>query len=246
MTDSPAAFRAQHGIATISYGELPPGLDCLKYVENGRPPISLRISGEYRIPDAYRVPGVHPAMPGIAVVGSRAATTYGEHVAADLGAGLAERGFAVLNTGGYGVEASALRGAMGAGGQTVVVAPGGLAQPYPPGNAALLERVTAVLSEQPDDRVPTRTTFEDAARLVAALSVGVVVVEAAVRSNVVHVVEWAERLGRPVLAIPGPVTSIMSMLPHQLIASGRAQLVTGVDDVMLQLFGDPGFTLEED
>ena len=174
----------------------------------------------------------------VAMIGSRASTAYGEHVAADWGVGIAEKGHPVISGGAYGIDACAHRGAMAAGGMTVAVMAGGLAQFYPPGNSALLENVRktgGVVSEYPPDHPPSRARFLVRNRLIAALSGATVIVEGAVRSGAQNTVNWALSLERPVLAVPGPVTSAMSATPHRLIRNGQAILATCPEDVLAVL-----------
>ncbi|MDR0285009.1 MAG: DNA-processing protein DprA [Propionibacteriaceae bacterium] len=213
--------------------EWPAALDDLAWGDPvggfGGAPVGLWVSGPARLCDLTAA---------VAIVGSRASTTYGEHVAADWAAGLAEGGHAIVSGGAYGIDACAHRGAIAAGGATVAVMAGGLAQFYPPGNSALLQRVQeigAVVSEYPPDRPPSRARFLVRNRLIAALGKVTVIVEAGVRSGAQNTVSWALALGRPVLAAPGPVTSAMSHTPHRLIRSGEATLVTSVEEILATL-----------
>jgi DNA processing protein len=171
----------------------------------------------------------------VAIVGSRASTAYGEHVAADWAVGLAERGHVVVSGGAYGIDACAHRGALAAGGTTVAMMAGGLGQLYPTGNIQLLERIEqvgVVVSENPPWSPPNRGRFLVRNRLIAALSSATLIVEGALRSGAQNTVSWALSLGRPVMAAPGPVTSAMSVTPHRLIRNGEAVLVTEVDDIL--------------
>ena len=173
--------------------------------------------------------------PSLAMVGSRASTTYGEHVAADWAAGVAERGYPVVSGGAYGIDSSAHRAAIAVSGQTVAVMAGGLARLYPVGNTSLLQAVQdhgVIVSEFPPDRPPSRSRFLVRNRLIAALARATVIVEAACRSGAHNTVSWALSLQRPVLAAPGPVTSALSVTPHRLIRSGEATLVTSVDEIL--------------
>ena len=148
------------------------------------------------------------------IVGARAATPYGEHVTAELAYGLARRDVVVVSGGAYGIDAAAHRAALAAGGQTVVVSAGGLDRPYPPGNATLYDRAAEtglVVSESPPGCAPQRHRFLTRNRLIAALSTGVVVVEAAARSGAMNTAGHCRTLGRPLMAVPGPVTSPMSV-----------------------------------
>ncbi|MDR2931357.1 MAG: DNA-processing protein DprA [Propionibacteriaceae bacterium] len=192
----------------------------------GGEPVGLWVRGPARLCDAAT---------GVAVVGSRASTTYGEHVAGDWATELARAHRAVVSGGAYGIDACAHRGSLAAEGVTVAVMAGGLAQLYPSGNSALLQAVAstgAVVSEYPPDRPPSRARFLVRNRLIAALSGATVVVEAALRSGAQNTASWAGSLGRLLLAVPGPVTSAMSVTPHRLIRSGQATLVSSVSDVL--------------
>jgi DNA processing protein len=173
----------------------------------------------------------------IGIVGARAATAYGEHVTADLAYGLAGMGVVVVSGGAYGIDAAAHRGALAAGGQTVVVSAGGLDRPYPTGNASLFTRAAEcglLISESPPGAAPQRHRFLTRNRLIAALSTATVVVEASRRSGAANTAGHCGTLGRPLMAVPGPVTSPMSAGCHDLLRRERdpAQLVTCVDDVL--------------
>jgi DNA processing protein len=171
----------------------------------------------------------------VAIVGSRAATGYGQHVAVELAAALAEKGISTISGGAYGIDAGAHRGALAAGGDTVAVLAGGLSFGYPRGNRALFEAIAAqgvLVSECPPDAGPTRPGFLVRNRIIAALSRGVVVVEAALRSGALNSARHARELCRPVMAVPGPVTSEYSAGCHELIRDYGAMLVTCAADVL--------------
>ena len=177
------------------------------------------------------------AVRSVGMVGSRAATAYGEHVTAELAYALAGAGLVVVSGGAYGIDAAAHRATLAAGGDTVAVSAGGLDRPYPPGNARLFERVAAqglLISESPPGCAPQRRRFLTRNRLIAALSTGTVVIEAARRSGALNTAHHCRELGRPVMAVPGPVTSAMSAGCHDLIRrdSEAAHLVSGADDVL--------------
>ncbi|KUI28203.1 DNA processing protein DprA [Mycobacterium sp. IS-1496] len=177
-----------------------------------------------------------------AIVGTRAATAYGEHVAADLAAGLAMRGVAVVSGGAFGIDGAAHRATLAADGVTVAVVAGGVDVPYPAGHAALLSRIRThglVLSEYPPGSRPTRSRFLTRNRLVAALSGATVVVEAGARSGAANTAAWARALGRHVCAVPGPVTSGASVGCHRLLRDGEANLVTRPEEV-IELVGRMG------
>ncbi len=171
----------------------------------------------------------------VAIVGARAATGYGTQVAADLAAGCAERGWTVVSGAAFGVDAAAHRGALAVGGLTVAVLACGVDVAYPRAHTALLDRVAAqglVLSELPPGAAPLRHRFLVRNRLVAALTAGTVVVEAALRSGARSTATAAAELGRQVMAVPGPVTSPLSAGPHELVRAGLATLVTGPEEVL--------------
>jgi DNA processing protein len=174
------------------------------------------------------------ALKSIAVVGSRAATAYGARVASDLGSGLAERGFAVVSGGAYGIDAAAHRGTLAVGGLTVAVLASGVDVPYPQGHHALFGRIAdegILVSELPPGSHPTKGRFLDRNRLIAALTRGTVLVEAAFRSGALNTTGWARRMSRPVLGFPGPVTSPLSAGVHRELVDGRAVLATNATDV---------------
>ncbi|SON62496.1 Putative DNA processing protein DprA [Mycobacterium simulans] len=176
-----------------------------------------------------------------AVVGTRAATAYGEHVAADLAAGLVERDVAVVSGGAYGIDGAAHRGALNSEGITVAVLAGGLDIFYPAGHSALLHRIAQhglLFTEYPPGVRPARYRFLTRNRLVAAVAGAAVVVEAGVRSGAANTAAWARALGRVVAAVPGPVTSSASAGCHVLLRNG-AQLVTRADDIV-ELVGHIG------
>ena len=169
----------------------------------------------------------------VAIVGSRSSTAYGEYVAAALAAGVADAGWTVISGGAYGIDARAHRAALAAGGVTVAVMAGGVDRLYPQGNADLLARVLetgAIVAEQPPGFPPHRSRFLTRNRIIAA-SAATVVVEAAHRSGALSTAHHAADLGRPVGAVPGPVTSPSSSGCHALIRNG-AVCVTAAKDVL--------------
>lgn len=169
----------------------------------------------------------------VAVVGARAATGYGTHTAAELGAGLAAAGQTVVSGAALGIDGAAHRGALAAGGPTVAVLACGVDRPYPDSHTGLLGRIAAaglVVSEYPPGAVPARHRFLVRNRLIAALCAGTVVVEAARRSGARRTASDAQRLGTVLMAVPGPVSSALSAGCHELIRSG-ALLVTRAEEV---------------
>lgn len=177
-----------------------------------------------------------------AIVGARASTSYGEYVAAELAAGLASRDFTVISGAAFGIDAAAHRGALACDGDTIAVVAGGVERPYPAAHASLLARIAevgAIVSEVPPGSAPTRTRFLARNRLIAAFSGGTVIVEAGLRSGSRSTVTHAVKLLRPVAAVPGPITSMVSAGCHEEIRAGRAQLVTDAAEVA-ELFGAIG------
>jgi DNA processing protein len=171
----------------------------------------------------------------VSVVGARAATGYGTHVATELAAALAERGFCVISGGAYGIDACAHRGALSADGVTVAVLASGVSYGYPQGHQELFAAIAGqgvVVSEWPPDRAPTKPGFLIRNRVIAALSCGTVVVEAALRSGALSTARHARDLGRPLMAVPGPVTSAQSEGCHEIIREWNAVCVTRAQDVI--------------
>jgi DNA processing protein len=177
----------------------------------------------------------------VAVVGARAATTYGEHVTGEIAFGAAARGFVVVSGLAYGIDAAAHRAGL-AGGLSLAVVAGGVDRAYPQGNERLMATLCedgAVVSEVPPGSAPTRSRFLQRNRVIAALTSGTVVVEAARRSGALNTARTAAGLGRPVGAVPGPVTASSSAGCHALIRDGRAVLVTDAGEVA-ELIGRMG------
>ncbi|WP_217547437.1 DNA-processing protein DprA [Streptomyces sp. GbtcB6] len=181
------------------------------------------------------------ALRAVAVVGARACTEYGAHMAAVLAAGLAERGWVVVSGGAYGVDGAAHRGALGAGGATVAVLACGVDRPYPRGHTELINRIAEqglVVGELPPGEHPTPSRFVLRNRVIAALTRGTVVVEAAHRSGSLVTARAAQRLGRFTMGVPGPATSGLSAGVHELLRA-EAVLVTDAAEVV-ELVGDMG------
>ncbi|MCW6008377.1 DNA-processing protein DprA [Micromonospora sp. CPCC 205371] len=172
----------------------------------------------------------------VAVVGARAATAYGEHVATSLAFGLAERGWTVVSGGAYGIDSSAHRGALTAGGATVAVLACGVDRPYPMGNTSLFDRIAEtglMVSEWLPGADPVRHRFLIRNRVIAAATRGTVVVEAAARSGASQTLRRAHALGRRPMVVPGPVTSAMSVGCHHLLREHpQIRLVTGLPHVL--------------
>jgi DNA protecting protein DprA len=204
------------------------------------PDVSRRVDAETAPPLCFWVRGSWPLGEAldrsVAVVGARAATGYGQHVATELGYGLAERDWTVVSGGAFGIDAAAHRGALTAGGLTVAVLACGLDRPYPMGNAALFDRIAdtgLLVSEWPPGAEPLRPRFLIRNRVIAAGTLGTVVVEASARSGATQTARRAIHANRVAMVVPGPVTSAMSVGAHEFLREQpKARLVTGVAHVL--------------
>jgi DNA processing protein len=207
----------------------PAGLDDLDHVDAGC--LALWVRGGASLRDVCER--------AVAIVGTRAPTDYGVSIATELSTGLAERGWTVVSGLALGIDAAAHRGALAAGGATVAVLACGVDVAYPGANRRLYERIRSegvVVSEQPPGSAPHRGRFLVRNRLIAALSAGTVVVEAAPRSGARSTARHAAEIFRQVMVVPGPVTSILSAGCHQLLRDRPdAVLVTKVDEVIEQV-----------
>ncbi len=201
-------------------------------------PTTLNDLGE-RAPTALWVRGATsfltaPLSDRVTITGARAATSYGEHVTGELASDLANAERIIVAGGAYGIDAAAHRAALASGGHTLAVVVGGLDRLYPSGNRELLERVGdlgLLASEMPPGATPTKWRFLARNRILGALSGVTVVVEAGYRSGSLNVAARAAQLGRPVGAVPGPVTSVSSAGTHRLLREGVASLVTDATEV---------------
>ncbi|MGZ4609046.1 MAG: DNA-processing protein DprA [Actinomycetes bacterium] len=199
-----------------------------------RRPLALWVSGGGRL---GRLTGR-----AVAVVGARACTAYGEHVAAEVAAGLCDRGWTVVSGAAFGIDAAAHRGALAVDGSTVAVLACGVDVVYPSAHGRLLSGIRdggVVVSELPPGCRPTKSRFLGRNRVIAALGRGTVVVEAALRSGAMNTAGHAASLSREVMAVPGPVTSPMSAGCHELVRSAAASLVTDAADIV-DLVGEMG------
>ena len=170
-----------------------------------------------------------------AIVGSRASTGYGNHVAHSLGFGVAELGATVVSGAAFGIDGAAHRGALAAEGPTVAVLARGVDRAYPAAHTQLLSRIAReglVVSEYPPGAVPARHRFLVRNRIIAGLAAGTVVVEAGWRSGARRTASDAGLLGRPVMAVPGPVTSALSVGCHRLLREPGTIAVTSAEEVL--------------
>ncbi|MPZ25713.1 MAG: DNA-protecting protein DprA [Micromonosporaceae bacterium] len=191
------------------------------------PPLCLWVRGPGRLDEVLRR--------SVAVVGARAATGYGAHAARQVGYELADRGWTVVSGGAYGVDAHAHRGALAAGGLTVVVLACGVDRAYPTSHANLFERVSEdglLVSEWPPGAEPFRHRFLIRNRVIAAATSGTVVVEAGARSGALQTLRRAGELGRCRMVMPGPITSAMSVGCHEQLRDPEVRLVTGAPHIL--------------
>lgn len=200
-------------------------------VRNGAPPVALYVRGRplSGLPER-----------ALAVVGSRANTQYGQRVAADIAMGAADAGLTVISGAAFGIDTFAHRGALAYPGElpTIAILACGIDRAYPVANTALIDRIAmvgAVISEYPPGFSPARHRFLVRNRLIAGLAAGTVVVEAGRRSGTLSTASASESLGRVLMAVPGPVTSALSVGCHMLLAIGKAILVTSSADVLTAL-----------
>ncbi len=171
----------------------------------------------------------------VAVVGTRSASAYGAHVCAELALTLAEQGWTVISGGAFGIDGCAHRAAVNAGGVSIAVLACGVDRDYPQGHHDLFRAIRdegATVSEWPPGRLPTRPGFLVRNRVIAALSRGTVVVEAARRSGALSTARHARDQNRPLMAVPGPVTSDLSAGCHDIIRDWGAVCVTCAEDVI--------------
>jgi DNA processing protein len=170
----------------------------------------------------------------VAIVGARASSGYGEHVAAEISGDLAATGAVIVSGGAYGIDGAAHRAALGVQGATVAFLAGGVDRAYPAGHQQLLRQIVnqgAVVSELPCGAAPTKWRFLARNRLIAALGHATVVVEAGWRSGSLNTAGHAAALGRPLGAVPGPVTSATSAGCHRLLREYDALCVTSAAEV---------------
>lgn len=207
--------------------------------QRGGAPLGLWVKGPLRLDEACRR--------AAAIVGSRSATTYGAAVATAVAGHLAEHGMTVVSGAAFGIDQAAHRGALAMRGPTVAVLACGVDRAYPSAHRNLLDYIAdtgLVVSELPPGSAPTKLRFLSRNRLIAALSQGTLVVEAAARSGALNTANWAVRLNRVLMGVPGPVTSAPSEGVHELIRTRGAALVTRGEDV-LELLSPSGSFLSE-
>lgn len=189
------------------------------------PPIALVIKGDPKFLTGN----------SMAIVGTRNPTQYGVRIAQDFAAGFVDRDWAIVSGGAYGIDAAAHKGALISEGITVAVIAAGIDINYPAGNARLFAEIIdlgCLVSEVTPGTPAIPSRFLTRNRLIAALSNATLVVEAAFRSGSLRTARDAAELMRPVMAIPGPITSPVSEGCHRLIGERAAEIVTSVADAV--------------
>ncbi|MGI9199171.1 MAG: DNA-processing protein DprA [Candidatus Nanopelagicaceae bacterium] len=201
-----------------------------KFEELPAPPIALICRGNSKLLERR----------SISIVGTRNPSPYGVRVASEMAANFVDREWVVVSGGAYGIDTAAHKGALIAEGETIAVLASGLDILYPAGNAKLFTEIAEtglLISEYMPGMKALPHRFLNRNRLIAALSKGTMVVEAAFRSGSLRTARDAHELNRIVMAIPGPITSPLSEGAHRLIGEGSAAICCGVNDAV-ELMGE--------
>lgn len=200
-------------------------------------PVGLNLLAELAPIGLWKIGAAPPPPLTVSIVGARSCTSYGESVATNLAAELNQLDVGVVSGGAFGIDAAAHRGAVLSNGLTIAVLAGGVDVPYPRANARLFEKIAEtgwLVSESPPGSPPLKHRFLIRNRLIAAWSLGTVVVEARIRSGAISTASHANNLGLEVMAVPGPINAAASTGSNQLIRDG-ATLVTNATEVLRQL-----------
>jgi DNA processing protein len=218
-------FSASIGARFITRGETgwPQQLDCL---DDETPWVLWSLGGaDFRV----------LSLQSLAIVGARSCTPYGRNVAHTWASDLSRRGLTIVSGGAIGIDVSAHMGALQAGEPTLCVLAGGVQARYPASNEHVFSKILdcgAILSESPPRQEPRRQRFLTRNRLIAALTLGTVVVEASTRSGTESTATRAHHMNRTVMGVPGSIHSSQSEGVHNLIAQGVASLVASPQDVL--------------
>jgi DNA processing protein len=230
ITQAISAFNADESLAAIAQSGgvfiTPEDLGWpMRVNQLAIPPLGLIVKGDISILNN----------PSLAIVGTRNPTPYGVRLAGEFAAGFVDRQWDIISGGAYGIDTAAHRGALVAEGRTIAVIASGIDVQYPAGNARLFDEICesgAIVSEVMPGVTAMPHRFLIRNRLIAALSLSTLVVEAAFRSGSLRTARDAAELLRPVMAIPGPISSPSSEGCHRLIGERAAELVTSVADAM--------------
>jgi DNA processing protein len=225
-----SSFKCDEGLVAIANAGgtviTPESIDWPKSVDDlAVPPIALIVKGDSAILSER----------SLAIVGTRNPTPYGIRIAGDFAAGFVDRDWQIISGGAYGVDTAAHRGALVAEGRTIAVIASGIDIQYPAGNSRLFDEICengAIVSEVMPGVVAMPHRFLTRNRLIAAMSISTLVVEAAFRSGSLRTARDAAELMKPVMAIPGPINSPSSEGCHRLIGERAAELVTSVADAV--------------
>ena len=191
------------------------------------PPFGLIMKGEFEFLSALQN--------SIAIVGTRNPTPYGARISSEFAAALADREWSIVSGGAIGIDAAAHQGALAAEGITFGVLAGGVNQPYPLSNVRLFNGIQdrgLLISEVMPHVHPVPHRFLIRNRLIAALTKGTIVVEAAYRSGSLRTAREAAEIFRPVMAVPGPINVPTSEGCHRLISDRCAEIVTSIKDIL--------------
>ncbi len=196
------------------------------------PPITLYVRGDWQ--------GCFDR-PGVAVIGSRMCSTYGENASEMLARDLASRGICVISGLARGIDTAAHRGAMRGGGKTIAVLGTGIDGVYPKENTRLVREILdsggAIVSQFPLGTPPLKDNFPYRNRIISGLSLGVLLIEATEKSGSLITARLATEQNREVMAVPGNITSRNSVGTNYLIKAG-AKLVQQWQDVVAELPSD--------
>ena len=196
------------------------------------PPITLYVRGDWQ--------GCFE-QPGVAVIGSRMCSTYGENASEMLSRDLASRGICIISGLARGIDTAAHKGAIRAGGKTIAVLGTGIDAVYPKENTRLVREILdaggAVVSQFPLGTPPLKDNFPYRNRIISGLSLGVLIIEATERSGSLITARLATEQNREVMAVPGNITSRNSFGTNYLIKAG-AKLVQQWQDVVAELPSD--------
>lgn len=208
-------------------------IDVLLYNEDGYPKLLKDI---YDAPPILYVKGTIKKIDdlSLAIVGSRNATAYGLSVSEKISYKISKHGFTVISGMARGIDSFAHKGALKAGGRTIAVLGCGVNIAYPEENKKLMNEIIengAVISEYPLDYLPLSGNFPARNRIISGLSLGVIVVEAGIKSGSLITAKFALEQGRDVFAVPGNITSAYSKGTNELIKQG-AKLVADINDIL--------------
>lgn len=229
-----ACARSDLSIVVPGDENWPPGIDDLD-----DPPLVLYARGDASLM-------ARPLSAKAAIVGTTGGTGYGDFLTQQTVADLAAEGFTIVSGASIGIEAAAQRAALAAGGASIAVLAGGVDRRYPEEHQRLIDAIAdsgAVVSELPPGAQPTRWSFLQRGRIIAATSAATVLVEAGRTSSALHTAIQALNVGRPVAAYPGSASSTASEGTHELIALGLARLITSGNDVRDMIDSDPRASL---